>query len=145
MGTLIQLKELPFKEFSYFERFKNFDSTLELDKLVMVILIGFTLIFIGGIALYIIGLNIHNVKLIGRVIVIGSILSFINVLNISEKYLPTNNYDTYISDYQVKDKIYENIDNPHDKYLYRDGYYKINGYKTDVVSEDIEEIVVYKN
>lgn len=145
MGTLIQIKELPFKEFSYFERFKNFDNTLELDKLVMVILIGFTLIFIGGISLYIIGLNIHNVKLIGRVIVISSILSFINVLNISEKYLPSNNYDTYITDYQVKDKIYENIENPKDKYLYRDGYYKINGYKTDKVSEDIEEIVIYKN
>lgn len=145
MKTLVQLKEIPIKEFSFLERFQNFDNTLELNKLLMVILIGFSVIFITGISLYILSYYKNNFKVVGRVIVISSIICFVTILNIYGKYLPINNYNLVVYDYQESDKLFENIENPYEKYIYRDGFKKVNGTNLETVSEDTTEIYIYKN
>lgn len=144
METLIQLKELPFKEFTLFERFQNFTNMLDILRFIMVLMVSFSIILMIGFTIFWLFNFKHDAKNIGRVIVINSVLLSVAVWNISTEYLPMNNYELYIYDYQVNDKIYENIENPHAKYLYRDGYRKINGYKTELI-DDTTEMFIYKN
>lgn len=144
METLIQLSEIPFKDFTLLEKLQNFNNMMDVYKLVMILLISFSIIFAIGFTAYWLYTFKNNYIYIGRIIVINSLLLSFAILQISADYLPKNNYELYIYDYQESDTIYESVENPHDKYLYRDGYYKINGYRLEKIVESPEFHVIKK-